>query len=108
MAQRIILCFVSLLCAFPFWMLAYLGKDSRKPIHFRNGDEARLAESIRDVPGYNREMAKAYNGFSLRFLLCAVFAVLSPGLGLVGLLLQATIGLYLLWKRHMALVDKYS
>lgn len=108
MAQRIILALVCLLCAFPFYMLSWIGKDSRKPMHFRNGDEEMLTAAIRDVAGYNREMAAAYRFYSLIFLLCAVLCALLPAAGLAALLLQASLGLLLLWKKHRAIVKKYS
>lgn len=108
MAEKIILTFVCLLCAFPFYMLAWIGKDSKTPMHFRNSDDEMLRSSVRDVSGYNREMSGAYRCYSLVFLLCATLSALLPAAGLTALLLQASLGLLLLWRKHRAILRKYS
>lgn len=108
MFPRILIFFVCLLCAVPFLLLSYLGKISRTPLHFRNGDEARLAAILKDIPAYNRAMAKAYRNFGLLFLTLAVLAAALPALGILGIAIQCTLGFFLLWKKHKALVNQFS
>ena len=65
MAGRIISFISYLLCAIPFWAIAKFGKDSKDPISFWSGDTS-LKGKVKDVPAYNREMARVYTIYGWR------------------------------------------
>lgn len=99
---------VCLACFFPFYMFAYLGKDSRSPMHFWNGDDEKLKKAVSDVPAYNRDMAAAYRRFSFSFLLCGAISPVSPAIGILTLLVLCSGGFYLLWRKYQRILAKYS
>lgn len=102
-----IVCFVScLLCAFPFWVIGNFGKDSKEPIVFWAGDTS-LKEKIKDVKGYNREMAKLYQKCALAFVGTGALGMVFMYLGVFCIILDCTIGIYAAWKQYKKILSRY-
>lgn len=108
MADRIIGAFVNLICAGTFFLLAYTGKLRSDPLNFWSGDDKRLKEIVKDVPAYNAELSKLYRKYAAVFLLASVLTAAYPPAGLVILFGNITVGLYLLWRKYKAILEKYS
>ena len=107
MAGRII-CFLSfLLCAVCFWAIAKFGKDSKDPISFWSGDTS-LKDKVKNVPDYNREMATLYKKYAVAFFLAALAAVVHPLAGVAIMVLDCTLGIFLVYRTYKKILDKYS
>ena len=107
MAGRII-CFISLLmCAIPFWAIAKYGKDSKDPISFWSGD-ATLKEKVKDIAAYNREMAVVYHKYGWAFFAAAVGGAVFPMVGIGIMALDATVGLWLVYRTYKKILQKYA
>lgn len=103
---RIIGCVSCLLCAFPFFIIGYFGKDSKEPVSFWAGDSS-LKEKIKDVKAYNQEMAKLYQKCGQVFLFTSILYVLHMGVGTACILLECTIGIYVVWKQYKKILSRY-
>ena len=78
MVGRIVALVCCLLCAFPFFVIGVYNKDSSEPINFWSGGTS-LKDKVKDVKGYNTEMAGLYKKCALFFLLTGIlFVVFSP------------------------------
>lgn len=107
MIERIILCFCSLLCAFPFYIFPMIGKDSREPMSFWTGDTS-LKGKVRDIKAYNLAMSKLYKTYGSVFLAAAVGGAVYPLAGLVILLLNSTLGIYIVYRKYKSILAQYS
>lgn len=107
MIERIILCFCSLLCAFPFYAFPMIGKDSREPMSFWTGDTS-LKGKVLDVKAYNLAMFRLYKKYGAVFVVAAVCSAVYPLAGLVILLLNSTLGIYLVYRKYKSILAKYS
>ena len=107
MAGKIIGAFCCLLCAAPFFAIAALGEKGQEPLHFWNGDTS-LNGKVRDVPAYNRKMASLYRKYAVSFLLAGIILLASPPAGAVFLLLNSSIGIYILFRRYQNILARYS
>lgn len=107
MAGRIagFVCF--LLCAFPFWVIGAYNKDSSEPIHFWSGDTS-LKDKVRDVKGYNAEMAQLYKRCALFFLLTGIVFVVFPIGGIVLTVFACSVGIYLAYRVYKRILERYS
>lgn len=102
-----IISFVScLFCSFPFFIIAYFDKDSREPVGFWSGDKS-LKEKVKDVWGYNQEMAKLYKRCGQVFLLTGVLCIIHMGVGTVCILLECTLGIYLVWRQYKKILSRH-
>lgn len=108
MAERIIVPFVCLLCAFPFWFLGWNAKNLRTPISFFANDEKRLAGLIADVTNYNREMSILYRRYALGYAADAFLSALLPLPGVILLLLYSSAGIYVVYRKYKGLLVRYS
>ena len=106
MAGRIICAISFFMCAIPFWAIAKFGKDSRDPISFWSGDTS-LKGKVKDVPAYNREMAKVYAIYGWAYFAAAVGGAIHPiaGVAIMALDLIAIIFVYRAYKK---ILSKYS
>ena len=108
MAGRIIGCFCCVLCALPFFYLAWEGKQKNAaPLTFWSGDTT-LRDKIKDIPAYNAEMSRLYKTVACAFSFAALFFLLFAPVGVILLLLECTAGIYPLWKRYRNILSKYS
>ena len=108
MPGRIIGCFCSLLCALPFFYLAWEGRQKNAaPLSFWSGDDT-LKDKVKDIPAYNLEMSRLYHLFGMTFAAAALFFLIFPPIGLALIFLNCTLGIYLLWRAYKNILSKYS
>ena len=104
---------VSFCCGALFYAMGLWAERSPKPFGFWTGKEVR-ADSLSDIPGYNRENAAMWKCYSLPYFLAGGFYIAGirfPALGWVsvGLLtLAGTAGIgWLVW-RYNRILRKYK
>lgn len=107
MGQKIIIIFVSLLCAIPFYAFAFSGKNSQDPIPFFSGDKT-LKDKVKNVKRYNLEMFKLYSFYATVFMFAAISAIFYPPLGTFILFINSTFGLIPLYIRYKFILKKCS
>ena len=108
MPGRIIGCFSCILCALPFLYLAWEGKQKNAaPIAFWSGDNT-LKDKVKNIPAYNREMARLYQACSAAFFLSGALCLVYPPLGVALICLLCTAGIYLMWRTYKSILAKYS
>ncbi len=96
-----------LLCAFPLFIIGYFNKNSREPITFWAGDN-QLKTKVKDIQGYNKEMAKLYIKCALVFVVTGIICFLYLWAGIICLLLECTLGIYIVWKNYKNILLRYS
>lgn len=103
-----ILCFVCcLLCAVPFFIIGIYNKDSETPLGFWSGD-ASLKNKVKDVKNYNHEMANLYLKCAWVFLLTGVTFFVHVIIGIVLLVLECSVGIYVVYRCYKKILKKYS
>lgn len=107
MVGRIIGLVCFLLCAFPFFVICIYDKDSSEPINFWSGDTS-LKDKVKDVKGYNTEMAGLYGKCALFFLLTGILFVVFPIAGIVLLVFDYTVGIYLAYRVYKGILERHS
>lgn len=107
MIGPIIGAFCCFLCGVPFFLLAYVGRISNKPIPFWSGDE-KPSKIVKNVPEYNRAMAKAYVIYGAQFLIIAALMVIWPEAGIICMVLACSLSLYLLARQYHKILKQYS
>ncbi len=107
MVGRIIALVSCLLCAFPFFVISVYNKDSREPIIFWSGDTS-LKDKVKDVKGYNTEIAGLYKKCALFFLLTGILFIVFPIAGTVLLVFDCSVGIYLAYRIYKGILGRYS
>ena len=107
MVGRIVGLVCCLLCAFPFLVVGIYDKDSSVPINFWSGDTT-LKDKVRDVRGYNMEMAGLYKKCALFFLLAGVSYLAFPVAGIVLLVFGCSAGIYLAYRCYQGILERFS
>lgn len=107
MVGRIVGLVCCMLCAFPFWVLGFYNKNSREPIAFWSGDK-QLKEKLKDIQGYNNEMSNLYMKCALVFAVTGMVCLVRLGIGICFLLLESTLGIYLVWKLYKNICSRFS
>ena len=106
MPGRIIGCFSCILCALPFFYLAWEGKQKNAaPLAFWSGDNT-LRDKIKDIPAYNAEMSRLYRLYASSFVLSGIFCLIFPPVGIGMIVLNCTAGLYGLWRTYKQILNK--
>ncbi len=77
MVGRIISLVCCLLCSFPFLIISIYSRDSDEPISFWSGDTS-LKDKVKDIKGYNVEMAGLYKNCAFFFGLNGILFVIFP------------------------------
>lgn len=107
MPGRIIGCFCCILCALPFFYLAWEGKQKNAaPLAFWSGDNS-LKDKVKDIPAYNAEMSRLYNRYAAAFILAGVFCLIFPPVGVGLILLNCTVGIYAFFRAYRSVLQKY-
>lgn len=106
MAGRIIGFICYMLCAIPFWAIAKFGKEGKDPISFWSGDTS-LKDKVKDVPAYNREMAKVYTIYGWAYFVAAVGGAIHPIAGVVIMVLDL-IAIIFVYRAYKKILSKYS
>lgn len=107
MVGRIVALVCCLLCAFPLLVIGVYDKDSSEPITFWSGDTS-LKDKVKDVKGYNTEIAGLYKKCALFFLLTGILFVVFPIAGIVLLAFDCSVGIYLAYRVYKGILKKYS
>lgn len=107
MVSKIIAFIVSILCYVPWFYIGNFQKDSEEPISFWSGDTS-LKDKVKDIKGYNKEMAALYRKFSWLYLLCAILAPFNPIYAIGLLCIGSLIGIYFVYKSYKKILAKYS
>ena len=106
MAEKVIIFMCAVLCAVPFFLIGYLNRNSYEPIAFFSGDTT-LKNRIADVKAYNRGMAKLYCTYAIIVLITGLISFINPGVAIVMLLIECTLGLLFLYFKYKNLLEKY-
>lgn len=106
MGGRIIGLVCCLLCMFPFLVISIYNKDSSEPISFWSGD-ASLKNKVKNVKGYNMEMAGLYKKCARSFLFTGGLFVVFPIAGIVLLVFICTVGIYWVYRVYKGILKKY-
>lgn len=106
MAGRIITTLSSLLCAAAFFLLSYTGSMNKNPIPLWNGDDSRLKDIIKNVPGYNQKMIRLFRLYAFSFVTAAAAFLFLPIAGIGILLLCCTAGIWILIRKHRQYVKE--
>ncbi|MCX4267112.1 MAG: hypothetical protein OSJ62_00385 [Lachnospiraceae bacterium] len=106
MVGRIVGLVCCLLCAFPFFVISIYNKDSREPINFWSGDTS-LKDIVKDIKGYNTEMAGLYKRCALFFLLTGILFVVFPIAGIILVVFDCSIGIYWVYRVYKRILEKY-
>ncbi len=107
MVGRIVALVCCLLCAFPFFVIGVWGKDSSEPINFWSGD-ASLKDKVKNVKGYNTEMAGLYKKCALFFFLTGILFVVFPIAGIGLLVFDCSAGIYLAYRFYKGVLKRWS
>lgn len=107
MAGRIVGLIACLLCAVPFLIIGVYDRESNTPISFWSGDKS-LMEKVHNVAGYNKEMADLYKKCAIAFVAAGVGCLIHLILGIAIILLECTVGIYVVYKRYKVILRKYS
>ncbi len=107
MAGRIIGLVCCLLCAFPFFVMGIYNKGSMEPINFWSGDTS-LKDKVKDVKGYNKEMAGLLKKCASFFLGAGILLLAFPTAGIVLLVFGCTVGIYLAYRVYKGILGRYS
>ena len=96
-----------LLCAFPFYVISIYNKDSSEPINFWSGDTS-LKDKVKDIKGYNTEMAGLYKKCAVFFLLTGILWAVFPIAGIVLFVFDCSVGIYLAYRVYKGILERYS
>lgn len=106
MVGKIVCLVCCLLCSFPFFIIS-MDKDSLEPIGFWSGDSS-LKGKVKDLANYNREMAALYKKCGWVFVATGGVIAFLPVVGTVLLILECTLGIYVVWRFYKKILAKYS
>ena len=107
MVGRIVGLVSFLLCAYPFFVVSVFNKDGTEPIAFWSGDTS-LKDKISDISAYNVEMAGLYKKCAMSFVLTGILFAVFPVAGIVLLVFDCSVGIYLAWKIYKKILARYS
>lgn len=96
-----------ILCAFPLFVVGYYNRNSREPITFWAGDK-NLKVKVKDIQGYNDEISKLYIKCALAFVATGILCVVYFWVGIVCILLECTLGIYVVWKIYKNILLRHS
>ncbi len=109
MVGKVIMCGSFLMCSFPFLIISLCNKENEiTPIVFWAGSESELKNQVKDIKGYNREMAALYMKCAIAFICGGVGALVYPMIGIVILVFNCTLGIYLVFRNYKRILLKYS
>ena len=107
MVGRIVGLVSCLLCSFPFFIIGISDKDSSEPITFWAGDTS-LKSKVQDVKRYNAEVAELYKKCALFFVMTGLVFIAFPAAGIILLVFDCSIGIYLAYRSYKGILGKYS
>ena len=95
-----------LMCAVPFLIISVYNKNSNEPINFWSGDTT-LKSKVKDVRGYNTEMAALYKKCAIGFLLAGIGCLVYPLAGIIMVGFDCTLGIYLVYRCYKKILNRY-
>ena len=95
------------MCAIPFFIISKYEKDSKDPITFWSGDKT-LKKIVKDVKGYNGEMAEVYRKCAWAFMIAGLGCLIYMPIGIGLISLECTVGIYVVWRIYKKVLKKYS
>ena len=107
MVGKIVALISCVMCAVPFFIISTYNKDSREPISFWSGDTT-LKEKVKDIPRYNREMAELYKKCGIVFMITGVAFLGSMATGIILLVFDCTVGIYLVYRCYKRILERHS
>jgi len=107
MFGRIVGLISGIMCALPFFIISIYDKDGLEPINFWSGDTT-LKSKVKNIPEYNKEMAALYKKCAYAFLIMGVALFVLIPLGIVILVFNCTLGIYLVWRVYKKILERYS
>jgi len=108
MVGRFIGFFCCMLCALPFFYLAWEGKQKdAAPLSFWSGDDS-LKDKLKDIPAYNSEMSRLYHYAALAFFAAALLCLIFPIAGIILVCIESTVGIFAMYKVYSRILKKYS
>lgn len=109
MAAKIIMFVCCLMCGVPFLIIsAYNRSNAITPIVFWSGSEEKLKRELKDIQGYNGEMAAIYQKCAFAFLLAGIGAFIHVAVGMLLLVFDCTIGIYLVFRKYKMILQKFT
>ncbi|MCD7807501.1 MAG: hypothetical protein LUH19_09230, partial [Lachnospiraceae bacterium] len=78
------------------------------PITFWSGSEGKLKKKLKDIQGYNGEMAAVYRRCALAFLIAGAGALIHMAVGLTILAFACTVGVYLVYHKYQMILQKFA
>lgn len=107
MVERIV-CFVAcIMCAIPFFIVSKYDTDSQTPIPFWSGDTS-LKSKLKDIKGYNRQMAKLYGKCAWAFVLTGGSFFFTKWLGIALLIFDCSLGIYVVYRCYKRILAQFS
>ena len=91
----------------PFVCNGHYNKNSREPLTFWAGDK-NLKEKVKDIQGYNNEISKLYIKCALVFMATGIFCLIYFWFGIICVLLESTLGIYVVWRMYKNILLRYS
>ena len=96
-----------IMCSVPFWIISHYGKESHTPLSFWSGDGT-LKEKVNNIPAYNQEMAALYKKCAWAFLIAGICCLLYLPLGVILIMLECTVGIYVVYRKYKKILWRYS
>lgn len=103
----VILCGCSLFCTLLFFFLTFIGEKYGKPICFWGGAKS-LEDVVKDIPCYNADMSILYRVWAAAWVITAVISLFLSDIGLVLVIANISIGVYIVYRFYKRILSKYS
>ena len=107
MEGKITMFIISLICAVLFFGIGVHAKRSNKPVGFWSGGPQIDASKITDIEKYNKANAIMWQHYSLFYFASALFAIFSPIISAILLMIGCTLGIGLLIALYNKICKKY-
>ena len=106
MAGKIIGFLCSILCAVHFLVIAQMGVNGEEPISFWSGDTS-LKDKVKNIHGYNLEMAALFRKYALAFVIAGVLFWIWPLGGIILIVADSTLGIFVLYRGYKRILNRY-
>lgn len=107
MAGKLIFCIACAITGTAFILQVNTASDDN-PLNFWAGENERLKRMLKDISSYNMEMKKLYQYYSSVFYIAAVVSLFSVMAGGTVLMLNSTVGLFIVYLLYKKILKKYS
>ena len=94
-------------CGVMIYGIGLWAEKSKTPFGFWTFKEVR-AESIANIPAYNRENARMWKLYAVPYFLSGIFAFISIWISVLILIFSCTVGIWWLIREYQRIFRKYS